>query len=72
MSESPKRCETLPDPLDPCCSITVCDEETPDVMKANITGEEADFTPYSYVFLCTVLMPQVTCVQYYVGDFCTD
>ncbi|KAK4294238.1 hypothetical protein Pmani_033123 [Petrolisthes manimaculis] len=40
VSESPKRCETLPDPLDPCCSITVCDEETPDVMKANITELE--------------------------------
>ncbi|KAK3879842.1 hypothetical protein Pcinc_015624, partial [Petrolisthes cinctipes] len=40
VSESPKRCETLPDPLDPCCSITVCDKETPDVMKANITELE--------------------------------
>ncbi|XP_042885309.1 uncharacterized protein LOC122261629 [Penaeus japonicus] len=40
VSETPKRCETLPDPLDPCCSITVCDEETPDVMKANLTDEE--------------------------------
>ncbi|XP_071522981.1 uncharacterized protein sas isoform X8 [Panulirus ornatus] len=37
VSETPKRCETLPDPQDSCCSITVCDEETPDVMKANIT-----------------------------------
>ncbi|XP_063596478.1 uncharacterized protein LOC134773237 isoform X2 [Penaeus indicus] len=40
VSETPKRCETLPDPLDPCCSITVCDDETPDVMKANLTDEE--------------------------------
>ncbi|XP_069993704.1 uncharacterized protein sas isoform X4 [Penaeus vannamei] len=40
VSETPKKCQTLPDPLDPCCSITVCDEETPDVMKANLTDEE--------------------------------
>ena len=31
------RCETLPDPLDSCCSITVCDQTTLDVMKANLT-----------------------------------
>nr|XP_045611187.1 uncharacterized protein LOC123766224 isoform X4 [Procambarus clarkii] len=42
VSETPKRCETLPDPLDPCCSITVCDEPTPDVMKANITELEKE------------------------------
>ncbi|XP_068226472.1 uncharacterized protein [Palaemon carinicauda] len=37
VSDTPKHCQTLPDPEDSCCSITVCDEETPDVMKANIT-----------------------------------
>ncbi|KAK8752615.1 hypothetical protein OTU49_006504 [Cherax quadricarinatus] len=42
VSATPKRCETLPDPLDSCCSITVCDEETPDVMKANITELEKE------------------------------
>ncbi|XP_042237938.1 LOW QUALITY PROTEIN: uncharacterized protein LOC121876666 [Homarus americanus] len=40
VSATPKRCDTLPDPLDTCCSITVCDAETPDVMKANITELE--------------------------------
>ncbi|XP_045125516.1 uncharacterized protein LOC123512922 isoform X3 [Portunus trituberculatus] len=40
MPEGAEKCETLPDPNDSCCSITVCDEPTPDVMRANITELE--------------------------------
>ncbi|XP_050740420.1 uncharacterized protein LOC127010411 isoform X2 [Eriocheir sinensis] len=40
MPEDAEKCQTLPDPNDPCCSITVCDKPTPDVMKANITELE--------------------------------
>ncbi|XP_066984324.1 uncharacterized protein sas isoform X7 [Macrobrachium rosenbergii] len=42
VSDTAKHCQTLPDPEDSCCSITVCDEETPDVMKANITEMEKE------------------------------
>ncbi|KAK7066372.1 hypothetical protein SK128_017673, partial [Halocaridina rubra] len=42
VSNNSTLCATLPDPLNSCCSITVCDEETPDVMKTNMTDVEKE------------------------------
>ncbi|CAG0885187.1 unnamed protein product [Darwinula stevensoni] len=47
-------CVTLPDPTDPCCTITVCGETQSDVMKANTS--EAQATSTSTLSSTTVIL----------------